>query len=247
MDTHAKNRMKIEARKTTDGAGAQIKRVFPGAKLRHIDPFVLLDEFFVSANTGFPEHPHRGFEALTYMLEGAFRHKDNLGNDGIVDAGGVQRFSAGKGIRHSELPGDEEMNHGLQLWINLPKDLKDMEPTYQKVESDEIPEKEMKGLKIRTIVGPGSPVELNTAATYKDLILDEDTVFEEDITADWNAILYVIENELKYKDMSISPGECLIIKNGGKVIVRAEQKTRFVLIAGKPHDYPIKQHGSVVD
>src|SRR6056297_2002791 len=168
MNKISKKHRKLKARETSDGAGARIKRLFPGPAFSHFDPFVLLDEFFVTPEAGFPEHPHQGFEAVTYMLEGAFRHKDNLSNDSVVSAGGVQRFSAGKEIRHAEMPGTDGMNHGLQLWINLPRDMKDSSPTYQQVNPKDIPVESQNGVEIRTIIGNDSPVAVNTNVLYQD-------------------------------------------------------------------------------
>ena len=133
---------KIEAVETAEGAGAIVKRVFPTGQLKHFDPFPLLDEFNIEPPAGFPEHPHGGFEAVTYMLQGGFHHTDNLGNDSTVMAGGAQRFTAGKPIMHSELPGTEGSNRGLQLWIRLPTKLRDLEPTYQQVDPKDIPERD---------------------------------------------------------------------------------------------------------
>ena len=247
MTGESKNRIKIEARDTTDGAGAQIKRVFPGNNIRHIDPFVLLDEFFVTSEASFPEHFHSGFEAITYMLEGSFRHKDNLGNDSTVNTGGIQCFSAGEGIRHAELPGSENMNHGLQLWINLPDNKKNTDPTYQKVESEDVSEQEMEDVKIRTLVGQDGLIELNTDISYRDFTLEQNSVYEEKIHEDWNGILYVLENKLKCGGISLFPAEGMVIKKGGQLEIQTEEKARFVLITGAPHNKPIKQHGSVVD
>ncbi len=131
---------KVLAVGTMEGRGARVQRVFPTQLTGYQDPFVLLDDFAVAEPAGFPDHPHRGFEAFTYMIEGGFHHKDNLGNDSVVETGGTQRFTAGKGARHSEMPGSGGVNRGLQLWINLPRSLKKMEPEYEPIHGDDIPE-----------------------------------------------------------------------------------------------------------
>jgi redox-sensitive bicupin YhaK (pirin superfamily) len=161
---------KIVAVETAEGAGALVKRVFPTQQLRYFDPFVLLDEFFVEPPASFPSHPHRGFEAITYMLEGGFHHIDNLGNNTVVLAGGLQKFTAGKGIVHSELPGTRGLNRGLQLWIRLPSKLGNIKPDYQQVESKAIPERDLNGVHIRVIAGENSPVKLYTKIIYLDVI-----------------------------------------------------------------------------
>jgi redox-sensitive bicupin YhaK (pirin superfamily) len=115
MEDVRKVSRKVVAVETFEGAGARVKRLFPTSQLRNFDPFVLLDEFLVEPPASFPSHPHRGFKAITYMLEGGFHHTDDLGNDSIVLAGGLQKFTAGRGIVHSELPGTKGLNRGLQL------------------------------------------------------------------------------------------------------------------------------------
>ena len=127
----AQIRTRFSARWTKEGRGATVRRIFPGPDIRHLDPFVLLDDFGVRRPAGFPMHPHRGFEAFTYMIEGAFFHKDNLGNESEIFAGGTQRFTSGKGAWHSEMPSTDGRNRGLQLWVNLPRRLKPMPPDYE--------------------------------------------------------------------------------------------------------------------
>jgi redox-sensitive bicupin YhaK (pirin superfamily) len=128
----------IPAVETMEGDKVIVKRLFPVAGLRNHDPFVLWDHFEVAAGSGFPPHPHRGFEAITYLFSGNMSHEDNLGNSSIIGPGGAQRFSAGKGIIHSEMSGGEEPARGIQLWINLPKRLKHIDPDYQETAAAEI-------------------------------------------------------------------------------------------------------------
>jgi redox-sensitive bicupin YhaK (pirin superfamily) len=118
---------------TEEGEGAFVRRLFPTQDFNYLDPFVLFDEFFVIPPAGFPDHPHRGFEVITYMRGGAFLHRDSMGNEQIIKAGGVQRITTGRGIVHAEMPGTKGVNHGLQIWINLPRRLKGLEPSYQNI------------------------------------------------------------------------------------------------------------------
>jgi hypothetical protein len=236
----------VEAIRMSEGAGAEVLRLFPTRHQQHVDPFVLLDEFTVTPPAAFPEHPHGGFEAVTYMLDGAFRHRDNLGNDEIVSAGGVQRFTAGRRIVHAELPGTEETSHGLQLWVNLPRRLKEIEPDYQPVPSDEIPEDEEGGIRVRTVVGGGSPVELRTEVRYVDVTMESGATFSREIPSDWNGLIYVLEGELGVGDGTMERGKAAIFKGGGEVRATAKEPVRFVLIAGAPHNEPIRQRGSFV-
>jgi len=247
MSGHNKAQHKVPAVEMAEGAGARVLRVFPTMHMRHLDPFVLLDEFFVKPDTGFPEHEHRGFEAITYMLDGSFHHKDNAGNDSVVAAGGVQRFSAGKSLSHSEMPGSDAVSHGIQLWINLPRGLKNSEPDYQQIESSALPGQKSSGIFIRTIGGPGSPLQPHTSIRYIDVTLDAGTVFQEEISAQWTGLVYVLENSMTLGSMSLHPGEAAILEPDAEIRVVTEEKTRFVLITGKPHHEPIRLHGSFVD
>ncbi|MFP3871741.1 MAG: pirin family protein [Candidatus Natronoplasma sp.] len=172
-----------------EGAGAEVRRIFPSTSLDHLDPFVLLDEFFVDADKGFPMHRHAGFEAVTYILEGSFRHKDDIGNDSVVGEGGVQKFTAGKGIKHSEMPVGEKGAHGFQLWVNLPKEKKEIEPNYQKVEAKKIPETKDGTTIIRTIIGEGSPVKIETPVVYQDVILEKGCFRSIDLLQNFQGLL----------------------------------------------------------
>lgn len=237
----------VEAVAMSEGTGAEVLRVFPTRREQHVDPFVLLDEFTVTPPAAFPEHPHGGFEAVTYMLDGAFRHRDNLGNDEIVSVGGVQRFTAGKRIVHAELPGAEETSHGLQLWVNLPRRLKEIEPDYQPVPPDQIPDQQDGGVRVRTVVGEGSPVELRTDVRYLDMTLEPEAVFTDRIPSQWSGIVYVLEGRISLDDAALERGRAAIFRRGGEVRVTAEQGARFVLITGAPHREPIRQRGSFVE
>ena len=240
-------RLKVPALETEEGAGARVRRVFPTLHLPHLDPFILLDEFYVTPPAGFPDHPHRGFEAVTYMLEGAFHHRDNLGNDRIVPAGGVQRFTAGRGLIHAELPGTPNLNRGLQLWINLPRRLKAVAPDYQQVEPSAIPERKIGGARTRIVVGQDSPVQLHTPMRYLDIALEAGASFEDEILPEWNALVYVLEGRLRLDELELILSEAAVIEPGGKVTAVAVALARFVLLTGKPHGEPIHQHGPLVD
>jgi len=237
---------RVVAVETEEGAGAMVKRVFPTQHLRHFDPFALLDEFFVEPPAGFPDHPHGGFEAVTYMLEGGFHHRDSLGNDSVVMAGGVQRFTAGKGIVHSELPGTRGLNRGLQLWVRLSSRLRGMKPDYQQVEPSAIPEKVSKGSRIRTVVGEGSPVELHTKVVYLDVTLLPRSEFAYDVGSELSVMMYVLEGGLTLGRSKLGRGEAGLLTTGERVEAAADGETRFVLIGGKPHGEPIVLRGSFV-
>jgi len=237
---------KVTAVEMEEGEGAKVRRVFPTSHLMHLDPFVLLDEFFVEPPAGFPSHPHGGFEAVTYMLEGGFHHTDNLGNDSVVLAGGVQRFTAGRRIVHSELPGTNGLNRGLQLWVRLPNRLMGLEPDYQQVEPLAIPEKDVDGCRVRMIVGEGSPVGLRTKVEYLDVTLPQQKEFTHEVGPGFNALLYVLEGTLAIGRSRVERGEAAVLTADVQVNVHSTEKARFVLISGKPHGEPIMLRGSFV-
>lgn len=237
---------KVKAVETAEGEGAMVKRVFPTRNLMHFDPFPLLDEFNIEPPAGFPEHPHGGFEAVTYMLQGGFHHTDNLGNDGIVMAGGVQRFTAGKPIIHSELPGTTGLNRGLQLWIRLPTKLQGLAPTYQQVDAKDIPEQSVNGHLVRTIVGENSPVKLQNEVTYLDVTLQPKQTFTHDVRRDFNAFIYVLEGAVKIGDAEVGKGEAALLTEGDSIELSAAEPARLVVIGGKPHGEEIVLRGSFV-
>ncbi|MBD3392708.1 MAG: pirin family protein [Chitinivibrionales bacterium] len=237
----------LKARETAEGSGARVKRLFPSGQGDFHDPFVLLDEFFVDADAGFPDHPHRGFEAITYMKEGSFRHRDNLGNDRELGPGGVQRFTAGKGIVHAEMPGHGSVNRGFQLWINLPQRLKQTEPSYQAVESDKIPELRKNGTRVRTIVGPGSPVRLNTDVLIQDITLSSGMKYKIALPEGMWGFVYVYAGRVDMLELEVRKGEAITIERGDHVEASTTNPAGILLVAGRPAGEPIRLNGSFVE
>lgn len=238
---------KVLAVGTMEGRGARVQRVFPTQLTGYQDPFVLLDDFAVAEPAGFPDHPHRGFEAFTYMIEGGFHHKDNLGNDSAVETGGTQRFTSGKGARHSEMPGSGGVNRGLQLWVNLPRSLKKMEPEYEPIHGDDIPENgDGKGLVTRTIVGAQSPVKLRTAVKYLHLKFKAGARLADEIPKDSSALLYVADGHVKIGDLDLGPGEGAQ-PTAGEIGLLAMSDAQAFLLVGTRHHEPIVHRGPFVD
>jgi quercetin 2,3-dioxygenase len=229
-----------------DGAGATVQRVFPSPQLRHLDPFVLLDDFAVTAPAGFPDHPHRGFEAFTYMIDGSFHHRDNLGNDSLITSGGTQRFNSGRGARHSEMPGGAGTHRGLQLWVNLPRRLKTMDPEYEGTDAAVMPVERADNLEIRTIVGPGSPVALHTEVAYLDVTLVADNRFRRAIPSERNTLVYVIAGVAEIAGQRVSRGHGVLL-SPGQLEIGGAAGTRFAFLSGRPHDEPIHHRGPFVD
>ena len=248
---------------TTDGAGVELVRVIGQSALMELDPFLLLDAFR-SDNPddyigGFPAHPHRGFETVTYLLNGRMRHKDNTGNEGIIAAGSVQWMTAGKGIIHSEMPEQENgLLEGFQLWINLPKSHKMTSPQYQEYDNDSIPTEDRNNASIKVISGKTShgtqgPVEQPlTAPLYFDIQLEANTTLTETLPHEHNAFVYVIKGEVTLLDekneiVSIRRDQLAILTKGESLTLTAnDQSTQFLLIAGKPLNEPIARGGPFI-
>lgn len=237
---------KIRAMPAIDGAGATVARLFPTPELRHLDPFVVLDDFDVRRPAGFPDHPHRGFEAFTYMIEGAFHHRDSMGNDSIIGPGGTQRFTSGRGARHSEMPATDGRNRGLQLWVNLPRRLKRIDPSYDGIAGEQMPIETLGDRVIREVVGARSPVVLQTEVDYLDVELLADASFERSVPDGHNALIYVLDGELELLGDRLGGGEALL-PTAGHVAIRASAPSRFLWLSGRPHGEPIRQRGPYVD
>lgn len=247
---------------TQDGAGVSLVRVLTHDLQRRLDPFLMLDNFHSDKPedylAGFPDHPHRGFETVTYMLAGRMRHRDNAGNEGLLQAGGVQWMTAGSGLVHSELPEQEDgLMSGFQLWLNLASADKMIAPSYRDLQATEIPQiSPQPGVKIKVIAGSvfgtaGAMQRPHTEPLYLDVQLEAGQQLDLPVPATHNAFLYVYEGELGIgADARNAPaGRMAILSNSGQsdgVSVRAQGNSRFLLIAGKPLNEPIAQWGPFV-
>ncbi|TMI37198.1 MAG: pirin family protein, partial [Betaproteobacteria bacterium] len=201
---------------------------------------------------GFPEHPHRGFETVTYMLAGRMRHRDNQGNTGLLGPGSVQWMTAGRGIVHSEMPEQENgLMQGFQLWVNLPAKDKMTAPRYQDIEPGRIPEVESTGARVRVIAGSyrgvRGPVQAEaTAPLYLDVFL-EDGEFEAAVPVEHNAFVYVYEGSLEVAGRAVTRGELAVLRGGDTVAARAgDAGARFILVAGRPLKEPVARYGPFV-
>ena len=223
-----------EAKEMPEGKGARVKRAFPTSEVSKVDPFLLFDEFFVEKPAGFPMHSHSGFEVVTYMLEGAFDHEDSSGVSGRIREGEAQRMVTGGGIKHSEMPGTDGMNHGLQLWTDLPQGLKDAEPEYGKGNAGEIPVREKDGVTVRTIVGEGAPIELNTPVEYLLVEARGGSEFVGSLEEGYNGFLYLISGEAECcGGLKLDEGNVLILESN-ELAVEALSDVKFALAKGKP-------------
>ncbi|HEY1090475.1 MAG TPA: pirin family protein [Burkholderiaceae bacterium] len=248
----------ITGQATSDGAGVKLTRVLTHDLQRRLDPFLMLDAFGSDKPddyiAGFPDHPHRGFETITYMLEGRMRHRDSAGNEGLLGPGGVQWMTAGRGVIHSELPEQQEGRmEGFQLWLNLPGSEKMRAPWYRDIPSAEIPEIEANGVVARVIAGSsgglaGAVQRDFTEPLYLDLHFAPGARFEQVLPAEHNAFVYVYRGGLKVGDTAVPQQRMAILANQGDhvALVNGDAETRAILIAGRPLREPIAQYGPFV-
>lgn len=250
----------ISGMPTSDGAGVQLKRVIGQPQLSELDPFMLLDDFRnndpKAYGAGFPPHPHRGFETVTYMLEGKMEHQDSAGNKGLLDDGGVQWMTAGAGILHSEMPKQTNGRMwGFQLWVNLPAHLKMTKPGYQDIQSSSIPEVTGKGYKVRVIAGDfegtsGAAKSL-TGINYLDVHISGGQRVSAALNEASNAVVFCYQGQVKAKGQegetaTIEDGQAGIFKGDGAIDLFARNDSRCLVIAGNPLDEPIARHGPFV-
>ncbi|MEI2794323.1 pirin family protein [Pseudoxanthomonas sp. F11] len=252
----------VRGRPTSDGAGVKLTRVIGGPDLPDLDPFLLLDEFGTDKAedyiAGFPEHPHRGFETVTYMLDGRMRHRDNHGNEGLLTPGAVQWMTAGRGLVHSEMPEQESGRmRGFQLWVNLPAREKMTAPKYQEFAPDRIPvAKPAAGVEVKVIAGRVGDVQgpISQPATdpvYLDIALDAGKAWEYALPAGHNAFAYVFEGALTVGEgdeaRPLDTHEMGVLGGGEVLQVRAGSRpVRVIVVAGRPLREPVMRHGPFV-
>ncbi|KAJ1290162.1 hypothetical protein BS78_02G222200 [Paspalum vaginatum] len=246
---------KFLARPQHEGAGAVVRRSIGRFELRYFDPFLVLDEFSVSAPAGFPDHPHRGFETVTYMLEGAVTHEDFEGHRGTIKAGDVQWMTAGRGIVHSEMPAGPGTSKGLQLWVNLSSGNKMIEPGYQEIQSKDIACTSADGVTVRVIAGRAmgavSPVCTRTPTMYLDFTVRPRAAVRQPVPPAWNAFAYVLEGEGVFgadRCAPVAAHHLLLLGQGDGLEVwnKSDRPLRFLLIAGEPIGEPVAQLGPFV-
>ena len=245
---------------TSDGAGVKLTRVLTQPLQRRLDPFLMLDAFGTDNPDdyigGFPDHPHRGFETVTYMIAGRMRHRDSAGHEGLLQNGGVQWMTAGRGVIHSELPEQEAGRmEGFQLWLNLPGTDKLCDPWYRDIQSDEVPGfTTAQGVAVKVIAGTshgvtGAVQRAHTEPLYLDLHLPAGSRFEQVLPAGHNAFVYVYRGGLSIAGSAVPLQRMAILKNdpaADGVVLQAQEDTRALLIAGRPLNEPIAQYGPFV-
>ena len=245
---------------TSDGAGVKLTRVLSQPLQRRLDPFLMLDAFGSDKAddyiAGFPDHPHRGFETVTYMIAGSMLHRDSAGHEGLLENGGVQWMTAGRGVIHSEIPQQEEgVMEGFQLWLNLPARDKMAAPWYRDFAATELPRFTTDaGVEATVIAGEshgvtGAVTRETTAPLYLDLHLPAGAAFSQPLPAGHNAFLYVYRGALKVGAETVPVRNMAILANDADsdgVTIEATTDTRALLIAGRPLGEPIAQYGPFV-
>lgn len=235
------------AKETMEGDGVTVRRLMPIHDFMNFDPFALWDHFTIQPDNGFPDHPHRGFEAITYIFSGTMNHKDNLGNCSTLSTGGAQRFTAGSGLVHSEMPAEQGETVGIQLWINLPKRLKSINPDYQQLNSDEIPEVKFEFGLVRYIVGQESPLKLQTAIEYRDIQFDSNGDYQTDIPKTHQGFIYIAAGDVTVHDKNLKTASALFLSNISSLSITGKNKSRVMLCMGLPHQEKMFQHGPFID
>lgn len=252
----------VKGMPTSDGAGVSLTRIIGQPDLPRLDPFLMLD-FFGSDNpgeyiAGFPPHPHRGFQTVTYMLAGKMRHKDSVGNEGVIDAGGIQWMNAGRGIIHEEMPEQEEgLLQGFQLWVNLPAIEKMSAPNYQDIQPDSVPMAHIQNADVKVLAGAiegvQGPVKTTAVSpTFLDVALKSGPS-EIAMNSDESAFIYVYEGDVvinkgeQGNETILEQGELGVLsQKGTQLCVSTDTECKFIVVSGKPINEPVVQYGPFV-
>lgn len=247
----------VPAQEVTEGAGVRVFRSIGTLPRRNLDPFLMLDQFNTDNPddyiAGFPDHPHRGFNTFTYMLDGHMRHRDSMSNQGDLGPGGAQWMKAGSGVIHSEMPQQESGRmRGFQLWINLPADQKMTPPEYQDVRAQSIPDSAENGAAVRVIAGnfnhlQGPVSDPNTGFIFLDVTLENGKDFVQPLPEAHTAFVYTFEGATRIGEHLLNERQLAVLDTGERVTVTASKDhTRFLLVAGRAIGEPIVQYGPFV-
>jgi redox-sensitive bicupin YhaK (pirin superfamily) len=246
----------LERQTTLEGAGVKLKRVLGNDEESTLDPFLLLDHLG-SDNPkdyikGFPWHPHRGMETVTYMWTGEVEHGDSMGNKGAIKSGDVQWMTAGSGIIHQEMPQKYDgLMQGFQLWVNLPAKDKMSDPKYRGIESEQIPNSKKNGLTVKVIAGKvdgaqGPVRDLAIQIEYFDVELTAEKTFEHPTHKNDTAFTYVVEGSIEVQDKEIFQGQCAVFGNGDFIKISSKKGSRFLFVSGQPLNEPVAWRGPIV-
>mgnify|MGYP000167976373 CR=1 FL=1 len=246
-----------QGKATQDGAGVSLTRIIGQPTLPRLDPFLMLD-FFGSDNpgeyiAGFPPHPHRGFQTVTYMLAGKMRHRDSVGNEGVIDAGGIQWMNAGRGLIHEEMPEQESgLLQGFQLWVNLPAADKMSAPGYEDIKPDQVPSVAIGQHSIAKILagelkGQSGPVKSHAVAPrFLDLQSQEADLVSIECESEHNAFLYCYQGGAEIAGTYIEAGKLAVLSQGDNIDISLDANSKCILVSGQPINEPIAQYGPFV-
>lgn len=255
--TNATIKQIVQGVGTSDGAGVNLTRVVGTEQLRNMDPFLMFDEFKSDEPNdylaGFPKHPHRGFETVTYMLAGAMEHQDHMGNKGVLTPGTVQWMTAGRGVIHSEMPKQVDgLLWGFQLWLNLPAKRKMADAAYQEFSAEKIPSAtDEQGIERKVIAGhslglDGVVTAPDTNPLYVDVRMPENTTLTHPLLASHAVMVYVYQGRVDIAGEAVESGQMAVLNSGNQVTIMAKEKSGVLLLAGQPLNEPIVQHGPFV-
>ena len=247
----------VQGMPASDGAGVKLKRVLGQPLLKRLDPFLMLDEFGSEDAqdyiAGFPQHPHRGFQTVTYMLNGKMGHKDSVGNEGMIEDGGLQWMNAGKGIIHEEMPKQTEGKmRGFQLWVNLPASEKMSAPGYFDIPSRDVPEVDLSEVSlVRVLAGNYKGVEgaVQTQAVkpqFYDFHLAKGETVTLETIASHNGFIYVYEGEVEIAAKNLGKGQLAVIDFGEELELKASDDSKLIFLSGEPINEPVVQYGPFV-
>jgi redox-sensitive bicupin YhaK (pirin superfamily) len=252
----------ITAHKQLEGGGFEVRRPLPSSNLEHLDPFLLIDElgpveYAPGKAVGAPDHPHRGFETVTYILEGAVEHEDSAGHRGRIGPGDVQWMTAGAGIIHSEEPSSETRAkggraHGFQIWVNLPARLKMTTPRYQELPAAKLPRARSADGRARGVIiagealGVRAAIATHTPIVYQDWSLEEGGEVQIDIAPDHRVLVYAFQGAADISGRRVEDGQLAVLGDGSSVRLRGASAGRVLLLAGVPHREPVARYGPFV-
>jgi hypothetical protein len=246
----------LDRRVTLEGAGVKLRRVLGNDDDSTLDPFLLLDHFG-SENPkdyikGFPWHPHRGMETVTYMWTGEVEHGDSMGNKGVIKSGDVQWMTAGSGIIHQEMPQKYNgLMQGFQLWVNLPAKKKMVNPKYRGIEKEQIPMVQKDDMKIKVVAGEidgtrGPVRDLAIDIEYFDVELTSGKTFEHSTAKDDTVFAYIVEGSVEVKGKTITQGQCAVFEKGDLVKISSKNEAHFLYVSGEPLNEPVAWRGPIV-
>lgn len=245
----------VFSREQSEGVGARVRRTIGTQELRSFDPFLMLDEFKTARPGGFPDHPHRGFSTVTFLFpdsKGAIVHEDFAGHQGVLKAGGVQWMTAGKGVVHSEMPVDDSPAHGLQLWVNLPRKIKMIEPSYQELEAKDMVKVSKDGVTALVIAGEAlgatSPIISHTPVHYAHFTMQPNSKLEQSLNVEFSTFLYTLKGKGTIGTEQVEAHYVVTLKNDGDGIqvTTGASPFEFVIVSGEKINEPVYQHGPFV-